>query len=113
MKEKDNISIQTLHVDVDNNVKEFVWDKMEQLNKIYDRIENCHVVLKKDHDGKNQDKVVEVNLIIPQKTLFSKNQAETFEQAADMVLEELKSQLQKYKEKHYDHSGAHPIDEEV
>jgi putative sigma-54 modulation protein len=113
MRENDNISIQTLHTEVDSGVREFVWNKMDQLNKIYNRIENCDVILKKDHDGKNQDKIVEVNLIIPHKTLFSKNQAETFEQAADLVVEQLKAQLVKYKEKHYDYSGTTPIDEEV
>lgn len=113
MKEKDNIRIQTLHFTADNKLMEFVWNKTEQLNKVYERIERCDVVLKTDHDGKNQDKIVEINVVIPHKTLFSKNQAETFELAAEKVVDELKSQLTKYKEKHFDYSGKHSIDDEL
>jgi putative sigma-54 modulation protein len=95
----DNITVETLHFNADTNLVNYVYDKAEQLNKFYDRIESCHVVLKFDHDQKNKNKVVEINLNVPQKKLYAKDTAETFELATNLAVEELKLQLKKHKEK--------------
>jgi putative sigma-54 modulation protein len=46
-----------------------------------------------------QDKVVEINMNIPGKRLFTKNQSNKFEVAADMAIDDIKKQLNLHKNK--------------
>jgi putative sigma-54 modulation protein len=92
--------IQSIHFDADTPLREFVWDKVQSLNQVYDRIEDCIVTLKLDKDNKDKNKVVEVDLGVPgRKRIYASERAETFEEAAVQVTEELRKQLIKWKGK--------------
>jgi putative sigma-54 modulation protein len=91
--------IQSIHFDADKKLQDFIYDKTDELFEVYNRIENCDVILKMDKDNKNKDKVVEINMNIPGNRLFVKNHAETFEIAFEMAINEIKKQLAKQKEK--------------
>jgi putative sigma-54 modulation protein len=95
--------IESLHFTADNKLVDFIQEKVSHLNRVFSRIDNCKVVLRMDHDKNKQDKMVEITVNVPQKTLFSRNHAETFELATDQVVGELKVQLKKYKEKMKEH----------
>jgi putative sigma-54 modulation protein len=61
------------------------------------------LILKIDKDEEKENKVIEIKLFIPGNMLFAKEQSKTFEAAADVVVESMKRQLKKYKEKQVTH----------
>ncbi len=91
--------IQSIHFAADKILSDLIEEKLDKLDKIYDRIESCHVILKIDKDSKNKNKLVEISMILPGKRLFAKTQSEAFETAFEKVLEEIKKQLVKRKDK--------------
>lgn len=93
------IQIQSLHFDADNQLLEFIKREVDKLDKVYNRIESCNVILRIDKNSKNQDKLVEINMNIPGIRLFSSDQSDSFEVATYSAINELKQQLIKRKEK--------------
>jgi putative sigma-54 modulation protein len=91
--------IQSIHFDADNKLLDLIQEKVNELFKVYDRIESCDVILKLDKNTENKDKVVEINMNIPGKRLFTKNQSNKFEVAADMAIDDIKKQLNLHKNK--------------
>ncbi|MFM9945147.1 MAG: ribosome hibernation-promoting factor, HPF/YfiA family [Bacteroidia bacterium] len=93
-----NIKIQSIHFDADKKLIEFVTNKIEKLEHYYDRILDATIYLKLNNHRTKDNKHVEVKLNISHNTLFKEAEANSFEAAADMVLEALKIQLKKQKE---------------
>jgi putative sigma-54 modulation protein len=91
--------IQSIHFDADKKLQDLIQGKIDEIYKIHNRIENCNVILKLDKNDKNKNKVVEINLDIPGNRVFVKDQADSFEAAVDMAIDELKKQLNKRKDK--------------
>lgn len=87
-----------VNFDADPKLVEFVQRKATKLETFYDRIIDGEVYLKTEA-GSNDNKVVEIKLNIPGNQLFTKEQAESFEQATDMAVNALRRQLKKHKEK--------------
>jgi putative sigma-54 modulation protein len=82
---------------------DFIQKKVNKLETFHDRIVNGEVILKIDKDEEKENKVIEIKLFIPGNMLFAKEQSKTFEAAADVVVESMKRQLKKYKEKQVTH----------
>lgn len=98
------LQMQSVHFDADPKLLEFIQKKVDKLETFYDRIIDGDVFLRLDKgDEKGHKKIVEVKLNIPGQTLFSKQEASSFEAAADEAMEALKKQLQRYKEKNFIH----------
>lgn len=93
------IQIQTIPFQVDNAVLESTTKKMEKLMQFNQRIERCNVILKEEKNDSRKNFSVEVHLIIPKEDLFASERAESFLNAVDMVIEDLKKQIIKSKEK--------------
>ena len=91
--------IQAVHFTAEDRLCDFINKKIDKLDTIYERIENCNVVLRVDKNSKKKDKVVEISLNIPGSHLFAFDQAENFEMAADLAVNELKQQLIKHTQK--------------
>jgi putative sigma-54 modulation protein len=94
------IQVQSIHFDADGKLLEFIQKKLDKLDTFFDRILSGEVYLKLDkgeHSGEN--KVVEVKIALPGTTIFAKEQGESFEAAIDEVVESLKQQIKKYKDK--------------
>jgi putative sigma-54 modulation protein len=69
------------------------------LTKFYSKIISADVVLKLEKTGKIQDKVAEIKISIPGAVLVAKDSSKVFEESVDNVVESLKRQLLKHKEK--------------
>lgn len=72
--------------------------KFQQLQKFYDRIVKCTVLLKVDPDGVRNNRKVEVKLSVPGKILFASEHTETFDNAIQQVYDVILRQLNRYKE---------------
>ncbi len=90
--------IQCIHFIADEQLKNLILEKVYSLQKIYKRIESCIITLRLDKNNKNKNKVVEINMNIPGTRLFVIDQAEKFEVAASLAIDEMKRQLLKKKE---------------
>lgn len=93
------INLQTPHINIVGKTREMVLTKLARLEKIYDRIEQCHVVLKKEKDAKQDYFVAEVKLAVPGNDLFAKERSENWSTTMDKVMADLTNALKKKKEK--------------
>lgn len=93
------IQIDTVHAKADDELLEIIAAKLGKLVDIYDRIEKCKVILKEEKNDLKKKFKVEVRLAVPQADLFASEQAESFGRALDRVLDDLKRQLIKHKQK--------------
>ncbi|MGZ4116479.1 MAG: HPF/RaiA family ribosome-associated protein, partial [Bacteroidia bacterium] len=68
----------------------------------FNEIESCDIILKLDKNDQDKNKIVEINLNIPNNRFFAKDQSESFEIAFDKAIDQIKKQLVKHKEKVYE-----------
>jgi len=94
-----NIKIQTVHFDADQKLIDFTKKKIEKLTKLYESVVGTEVILKLDKNSNDENKIAEIKLEIPGNDLFAKRQCKSFEAAIDEVIDALKKQLTKHKEK--------------
>ena len=94
------LQVQSVHFDADQKLLDFIQQRLNKLDHFYDRITDGEVILRLNNKDGNANKTVEVKLMVPGSTLFSTEDATSFEAATDAVVEALKSQISKYKAKH-------------
>jgi putative sigma-54 modulation protein len=94
-----DINIHSIHFDADEKLLEFVNSKLEKLSTFFDKIIDAEVFLRLDKSNVNENKLVEVKLNLPGKELFAKKQSKSFEESTDDVVEALRRQIKKHKEK--------------
>ncbi|HSW67897.1 MAG TPA: HPF/RaiA family ribosome-associated protein [Bacteroidales bacterium] len=93
------INISSLQFKSDVKLETFIREKASKLSAHFDGVLGCDVTLRLDGAQNNENKIVEMRILIPGKDLFSKKQAKTFEEAVDLSTDSLRRQLQRYKEK--------------
>lgn len=93
------VNISSLHFKSDVKLEEFIRDKASKLNTHYEGLLGCDVTLRLDAAQNNENKIVEMKVMIPGNDLFSKKQARTFEEATDNAVDALRRQLQRHKAK--------------
>ncbi|AYQ35285.1 ribosome hibernation-promoting factor, HPF/YfiA family [Runella sp. SP2] len=95
------LQMHAIHFDADPKLLEFIQKKLEKLETFYDRITGGEVYLRldKSESSKIKDKILEVKIKVPNGELFVKEKGKSFEEATDLALEALKSQIKKFKSK--------------
>jgi putative sigma-54 modulation protein len=94
-----NVVIHPVHFDASNQLLEFINKKLSKIETFYDKIDEAEVFLKLETQQSVKDKVVEIKLHIPGKTLFVAKTTKTFEESADLAVQTVAEQLKKQKEK--------------
>ena len=94
-----DIHITSLHFDADQKLTAYIESKLSKLGQYFDRIIDIHVILKLENSGQVRDKIVEVKLVVPGDTLVATETHPTFEAATDLVTDNIKRQLIRYKER--------------
>jgi putative sigma-54 modulation protein len=89
----------SIHFDADQKLINFIQKRADKLDTFYDRIVDGEVFLRLDKNEKNENKIVEIKMNVPGKTLFAKHRSDSFEAAADEAVEALRRQIKKFKEK--------------
>lgn len=92
------LTIQTPNFKMKPELNNFITEKVNKLTHFHDRIEAADVCLKLEKSGQDDNKVCEIRLSVPGKDLFAKRQSNTFEEAADKVLDALQQQIKKIKD---------------
>jgi len=91
------IKIQSRHFKPNDELLDFVQQKMNHLSHLKKNILAGDVCLKLEKSDTSKNKVCEIRLSVPDNDLFSKRQCETFEEAATQAVEALQKQLRKRK----------------
>ena len=93
------LQMQSIHFVADQKLIDFIQKKTDKMDTYYDQIIDGEVIMRLDKNNRSENKIVEIKLNVPGKQLFAKHQAESFESATDEVMEGLRRQIKKYKEK--------------
>ena len=91
------VIIHSIHFDIDVKLENFIHERIEKLSNMSEHVIDAEVFLRVESGVEN--KMVEIKLIIPGNDLFAKKMGKTFEEATDSVIEALRRQLKKRKEK--------------
>lgn len=95
------LQMHSIHFDADYKLLDFIQKKVDKLETYYDRIIDGEVFLRVERDDNRENKVVEIKLNSPGNQFFAKENARSFEVGVDKVVEGLRRQLKKHKEKLY------------
>jgi putative sigma-54 modulation protein len=99
-----NVVIHPVHFDASENLVEFINRKLGKLETFFDKITEAEVFLKMETKQNIKDKIVEIKLSVPGKTLFVTKTSKTFEESTDLALHTIAGQLKKQKERLQEHS---------
>ncbi|MCQ2230156.1 MAG: ribosome-associated translation inhibitor RaiA [Bacteroidales bacterium] len=93
------VTIQSLHFNASEQLKEFATQKVEKLEHFFDGIISAEVVFSLDKAENTENKVTKIALSVPGDTLVAEKQCKTFEEGVDLSCDALRHQLERYKEK--------------
>jgi putative sigma-54 modulation protein len=93
-----NMKMQSVGFKADSKLEAFINQKFKKLEKLESTITGYDVILNVDKSSTKDNKIVEVKIKVPGSELFAKKKSTTFEEAADLVSEALRTQILKYKE---------------
>ena len=99
-----NVVIHPVHFDASENLVEFINRKLGKLETFFDKITEAEVFLKMETKQNIKDKIVEIKLSVPGKTLFVTKTSKTFEESTDLALHTIAGQLKKQKERLQEHA---------
>lgn len=88
------------HFQASQKLHNYSVESLQKLDHFYDRITTCDIVLQPTADEETPFQA-EVKCEIPGTLLNAKEQADSYEQAVNMVVENMSRQLKKYKNKHF------------
>lgn len=94
-----DIKIQSVNFDADKGLILFVEERVEKLQQYFDHIIGVESFLKVEKSDTFDNKTAEIKVLLPGKEIFAKKNAKSFEEAVDEVVEALRKQLVKHKEK--------------
>lgn len=95
-----NINIQTVRFNADEKLMVYVNQKLQKLQIFHDRIIKVDVFLKLDNVIHNiKDKIAEIRVHVPRHNFFAKTTSKSFEESFDQAIDSLIVQLKKKKEK--------------
>ena len=94
-----NINTTSIHFEADQKLIDHIQKKTTKLDQFFDRIIDAHVYLKLENSGQVRDKIVEMKLMVPGDILMATEVSKTFEASLDAAIDNMKRQLNRYKER--------------
>jgi len=91
--------IQSVHFNADKKLIDFINEKVTKLTQFHDGIIGTDVILKLENSSDQANKTAEIKLHLGGNPLFAKKQCVTFEEAIDIAVDALRTQIKKHKEK--------------
>jgi putative sigma-54 modulation protein len=97
------VNVHAVNFNVDGKLVGFIQERMDRLEKYYDKVISADVFLKVEKTSEKENKVVEIKMLVPGDEFMVKKQCKTFEEAVEQSAETLERLLTKRKEKvkHY------------
>jgi putative sigma-54 modulation protein len=93
------VNVHAVNFTVDRKLVDFVQERMDKLEKYYDKIVSSDVFLKVEKTSDKENKIVEIRMHVPGDEFLVKKQCKTFEEAVELSAESIERLLVKRKEK--------------
>ena len=93
------VNVNAVNFNIDRKLVDFIQERMDRLDKYYDKIVSSEVFLKVEKTSDKENKFAEIKIHVPGDDFIVKKQCKTFEEAVDMSAESLQRLLVKRKEK--------------
>ena len=97
------VNVMAVNFNVDGKLVDFIQERMDKLEKYYDKVVVADVFLKVESTSEKENKIVEIKIHVPGDDFMVKKQCKTFEEAVDSSGEALERLLLKRKEKRRTH----------
>lgn len=97
------VNVHAVNFTVDRKLVDFIQERLDKLEKYYDKIVSSDVFLKVEKTSEKENKFVEIKINVPGDDFLVKKQCKTFEEAVEISAESLERLLVKRKEKIRDH----------
>ena len=98
------INIAIRHGHVSDETQAMVREKLEKLNRLYDRVSSIEATIDMEH---RETPSVDLKVSVKKHDFVAVGQAENLLAAMDVVIDKMEQQLRKHKEKEQDrHRGA-------
>ena len=81
------VNVHAVNFNVDQKLVNFIQERMDKLEKYYDKIVSSDVFLKVEKTSDKENKIVEVKIHVPGDDFMVKKQCKTFEEAIDVATE--------------------------
>lgn len=95
-----NVKIHAIHFNADEKLENFIRKKMQKVDSIITHIIDAQVTLKLDHNnGAVKDKIAEIKVQLPGKTLFAEESSKLFEESVELAADSIVRQAKRHKEK--------------
>ena len=95
-----NVKIQTVRFNADEKLVDYINQKLQKLQVFHDRIVKVDVFLKLDNVVHTiKDKIAEIRVHVPRHNFFAKTTSKSFEESFDDALDSLLIQIKKKKQK--------------
>jgi len=93
------VNVHAVNFNVDRKLVDFVQERMDKLEKYYDKVVASDVYLKVEKTSDKENKIAEIKMHVPGDDFLVKKQCKTFEEAIEQASESLERLLVKRKEK--------------
>ncbi len=93
------VNLQAVNFNVDRKLVDFVQEKVDKLEKYYDKIVSSDVFLKLENTSDKENKTVEIKINVPGDDFVVKKTAKSFEEGVDLAIDSLERVIVKRKEK--------------
>ncbi len=97
------LQMHSVNFEADPQLIDFIKQKVNKLDTFYDRIVEGEVFIRHNNNDGIDTKTVEIKMFVPGSTLFSKEDAPSFEAAADAAVDAMRRQLKRFKQKQMAH----------
>ena len=98
------VNLQAVNFNVDRKLVDFVQEKLDKLEKYYDKIISADVFLRLENTSDKENKTVEIKINVPGDDFVVKKTAKSFEEGVDLSVDSLERVILKRKEKLRAHS---------
>jgi putative sigma-54 modulation protein len=93
------VNLQAVNFNVDQKLVDFIQERLDKLEKFYDKIISADVFLKLENSSDKENKTVEIKINVPGDDFLVKKTAKSFEESLDLALDSLERSIVKRKEK--------------
>lgn len=91
------VTINAVHFKADSKLEDFITSKVEKLCSKMGDVIGVEATLKLSNTDAPENKIADIRIMLKGNDLYSSKQCKTFEEATDLALDALKSQIEKYK----------------
>ncbi|GEP49339.1 hypothetical protein FNO01nite_00110 [Flavobacterium noncentrifugens] len=93
------VEVHAVNFNVDGKLVDFIQQRMDKLEKYYDKIVSADVFLKVENISEKENKIAEIKIHVPGDDFLVKKQCKSFEEAIESCAESAERLLVKRKEK--------------